>query len=78
MAKRPAERRLFRMRRVSIAVLMLTVIASCTEGQIEGVFNQLATPFESGYDIQSLEAGLFQVALVLSYFIPGLAFGPFF
>jgi hypothetical protein len=78
VAKRLSDRRRFRARRVSIAAVMLTVTASCTPGQIEGVFNQLATPFESGYDIQSLEAGLFQAALVLSYLIPGLSLGPFF
>ena len=80
MANRPTHQRRFRMRRFSIGVMILitTVTAACTPGQIEGVFDQLATPFESGYDIQSVEGGLIQIALVLSYLIPGLSLGPFF
>ncbi len=66
------------MRKATIAVIVTLAMAtvSCTPGQIEGVFNQLATPFESGYDLQSVEAGLFQAALVLSYLVPGMGLGP--
>lgn len=70
----------FRMRKATIAVMVTLAMAtvSCTPGQIEGVFNQLATPFESGYDLQSVEAGLFQAGLVLSYLVPGMGLGPGF
>lgn len=68
------------MRKATIAVpvILAIVTASCAPGQIEGIFTQLATPFESGFDLQSVEAGLFQAALVLSYLIPGMGLGPGF
>ncbi len=77
-SEKPNQSDKFRMRRATIAVLVILAMAtvSCSPGQIEGVLTELATPFESGYDLQSLEAGLFQAALVLSYLIPGLGLGP--
>ncbi len=76
MNSRPNRKRLRRgAATISLLVLLAITTASCTPGQVESVFNQLATPFESGYDLQSVEAGLFQAALVLSYLIPGLGLG---
>ena len=78
--EKPNQRGMFRMRKSTIAVLVILAMTavSCTPGQIEGVFTQLATPFESGYDLQSVEAGLFQAALVLSYLTSGMGLGPGF
>jgi hypothetical protein len=78
--EKPNQRGKFRRRKATIALLVILAMTtvSCTPGQIEGVFTQLATPFESGYDLQSVEAGLFQTALVLSYLIPGMGLGPGF
>lgn len=56
-------------------ILAMTTV-SCTPAQVEGVFTQLATPFESGYDLQSVEAGLFQAGMVLTYLAAGMGLGP--
>jgi len=62
--------------RIVLLVILAISMVSCTPGQIEGAFNQLAIPFESGYDIQSVEGALFQAGLVLTYLVPGLGLGP--
>ncbi len=66
------------MRKATIAVLVTFAMAtvSCTPGQVEGVLTQMATPFESGYSLQSAEAGLFQAALVLTSLVAGMGLGP--
>lgn len=78
-SEKPNQGKKLRMRKATIAVLVILAMAtvSCTPGQVEAVFTQLDTPFEAGYDLQSVEAGLFQAALVLSYLVPGLGLGPF-
>ncbi len=69
----------FRVRRATVAVLvaLTTLTASCTPGQIEDAFTQIATPFESGYDFEASVSGLlFSAGLVLSYLTAGLGLGP--
>lgn len=65
-----------RASRIALLAILAVTAASCTPGQIEGAFNQLAIPFEAGYDIQSVEGALFQAGLVLTYLVPGLGLGP--
>lgn len=70
----------FRMRQATVAVLMAltTLTASCTPGEIEDAFSQLATPFEQGYDFEASATGLlFSAGLVLSYLTAGLGLGPY-
>lgn len=68
------------MRKATIAVPVILAMATvgCAPGQIEGILTQLATPFESGFNLQSVEAGLFQAGLVLSNLVPGMGLGPGF
>lgn len=79
-SRKPNQRGKPRIRKATAALLVILAMAtvSCTPGQVESVFNQLDTPFEAGYDLQSLEAGLFQAGLVLSYLAPGMGLGPGF
>ena len=79
MTSKSTKKGKLRVRTTTAAVLVVltTTGASCTPGQIEGVFTQLATPFESGYNFDAADPGLLLSAgLVLNYLIPGLSLGP--
>ncbi len=65
------------MRKATIAVPVILAMATsaCTPGQIEAVLTDLATPFESGFNMQSLEQSLIRAGAVLTYLIPGMGLG---